>query len=97
MMAFTIVTLEGTYEPRPMSNGGIVAPVEPVQVTLDEHGHFSVQLFANDDTVTVPQGVEYGVTETLTGAQPRDYFIVLAHNESKVNIATLMPGEPGWE
>ena len=79
-----------------MANNDVVIPPNPIVVTLDEHGHFSVDLAANDDTATVPQGVQYGVTEQIAGAQPRDYFILVSHATSPVDISMLMPGETGW-
>lgn len=110
-MSFTSIELVGTFntqtgEPaagtitftltQPMTNGDVVIPAEPVTVTLDEHGHFSITLLANDDTGTIPANVQYGVTEQIAGAQPRDYFINVSHTTSPVDISTLMPGEPGW-
>lgn len=80
---------------QPMANG-VTVPPSPITVTLAEDGTFTVVLLANDDAATVPQGVRYGVTEQITGAQPRDYFIVVSHETSPVDIATLMPGEGGW-
>jgi hypothetical protein len=79
-----------------MTNGDVVLPPSPVTVTLDEDGHFSLTLAANDDAATVPQGVQYGVTEQIAGAQPRDYSIVVPHATNPVDISTLMPGEQGW-
>ncbi len=110
-MAFTLVTLTGTFELQPgepssgeltftltqgMSNANIALPATPIKVQLDDSGHFSVQLAANDDPTTEPQGVLYGVTELVVGAQPRDYFIELSHTATPVDISTLIPGEPGW-
>jgi hypothetical protein len=59
---------------------------------------FSVTLQANDDPGTVPQGVWWGVTETITGAQPRDYFITIpaAAPNGTIDISTLTPGQTGW-
>lgn len=110
-MAFTMVTITGTYASQPdqwadgeltftltqgMSNGNVTLPATPIKVQLDEAGHFSVELAANDDLATEPQGVLYGVTEIVVGAQPRDYFIKVSREQNPVDIATLMPGEPGW-
>lgn len=110
-MSFTAVELVGTFNTQAgqpatgtltltltqaMTNGDVVIPASPVTVTLDESGHFATHLAANDDTATVPQGVQYGVTEQIVGAQPRDYFILVAHAISPVDISTLMPGETGW-
>lgn len=106
---FTEVVVNGSYttetgEPaagtltftltQPMANG-VSVPAAPITTTLTD-GSFTVVLLANDDAATVPQGVRYGVTEQITGAQPRDYFIAVSHKTSPVNIATLMPAEGAW-
>lgn len=111
-MAFTPVTVEGTFKSsagqsaagtltftltQAMVNGGVSVPPSPIIATLDGSGHFSTVLYANDDEATVPQGVQYGVTEQVTGAQPRDYFILVSHATTPVDLSTLTPGEPGWE
>lgn len=80
---------------QPMANG-VSVPPSPITATLGGSGDFTVLLLANDDAGTVPQGVRYGVTEQITGAQPRDYFIVVSHETSPVDIATLMPAEGAW-
>ena len=110
-MAFTVVTVVGTFQSesaaaasgtltftltKAMENGNVVIPPAPITVTLDGSGHFSQTLLANDDTGTVPPGVQYGVTEQIAGAQPRDYFITVAQAVTPVDISTLMPGAPGW-
>lgn len=110
-MAFTLVTITGTYESqagaaaagtvtftltKPMQCGNVIINPAPITVTLDGSGHFSTTLAANDDTGTVPQDAQYGVTELITGAEPRDYFITVAHATNPVDISTLMPGEVGW-
>lgn len=110
-MSFTPVEVAGTFHTQTgqpsagtitftltqaMENGNVVVPPEPVTVTLDSSGHFATSLLANDDPETVPQGVQYGVTEQITGAQPRDYFIQLSRSTSPVDISTLVPSEPGW-
>lgn len=109
--AFTLVEVSGTVtgqagQPasgtvtftltQSMSNGNVIVPPQPVVATLSGSGHFSVWLYANDDLGTVPQGVRYGVTEQVAGAQPRDYFIVVSHVASTADLSTLMPGEQGW-
>jgi hypothetical protein len=106
---FTEVVVTGSYvtengEPaagaltftltQPMANG-VTVPPGPITSTLTDGG-FTVVLLANDDAETVPQGVRYGVTERITGAQPRDYFILVSHETSPVDIATLMPAEGVW-
>lgn len=110
-MAFTTVTLTGTYRDAQgnaaagsltftltaaMVNADQLVPPTPIQVFLDSNGAFSVALYANDDTATVPSNVQYGVTEQVANGQPRDYFITLSHLVSPVDISTLMPGDPGW-
>lgn len=110
-MAFTMVTVTGTYETqagaaaagsvtftltKSIQNGNVIINPEPVTVTLDGSGHFSTTLAANDDTGTVPVDTQYGVTELITGAEPRDYFVTLSHATSPVDISTLMPGDGGW-
>lgn len=79
---------------QPMANGVSVSPA-PITATLTDGG-FTVVLLANDDAETVPQGVRYGVTEQITGAQPLDYFILVSHAASPVDIATLRPAEGAW-
>jgi hypothetical protein len=79
-----------------MTSGDVVAPPKPIVATLNEEGGFTVVLYANDDTATVPQGVRYGVTEEIVGAQPRDYYIRVSHTVSPADIAMLAPGETGW-
>lgn len=111
-MAFTAVAVTGTFQgesgaaasgtltftlTQAMENSNVVIPPNPITVTLDGTGHFSQTLFANDDAGTAPQGVSYGVTEQITNAQPRDYFIIVPSGlGASVDISTLMPGSPGW-
>lgn len=109
-LAFTVVTLTGAYTAggapaagqltftltQPLQNGDQIATTQPVVVTLNASGSFSVGLVACDDPATVPQGVWWAVTEQITGAQPRDYFIVLSHLVNPVDISTLMPGQGAW-
>jgi hypothetical protein len=110
-MAFTQVTITGSYTTQagaaasgsvtftltePMENANVIINPAPVTVTLDGSGHFSTTLAANDDAATVPQSAIYGVTELISGAQPRDYFITVSHATNPVDISTLMPGEVGW-
>jgi hypothetical protein len=110
-MAFTTVEVTGRYltptgEPatgsltftltQPMSNSGVQVDPAPTITTLNEDGAFAVELYANDDTETVPTGVQYGVTEQIEEAQPEDYFVQVSHLTSPVDIANLRPGAPGW-
>lgn len=110
-MSFTSVTVVGTFHDQtgspasgtltftltqPMQNGDVIVDPQPVVVTLDSSGHFSTVLLANDDSATTPVSVQYGVTETLAGAQPRDYFVVVSQATSPVDLSTLMPAGRGW-
>lgn len=109
-MAFTTVTVTGTYDVQgnpasgtltftltaPMSNSNVSVVPQPIRVTL-ANGSFSVSLYANDDTATVPQGVSWGVTEQISGAQPRDYFITVPSADGTVDISTLTPAGLGWQ
>ena len=112
-MAFTQVTVTGSYDTqagapasgtvtftltKAMENGDVIINPAPITVMLDGSGHFSTLLAANDDTGTVPQDAQYGVTELITGAEPRDYFITLPSGlGASVDISTLMPGDTGWQ
>lgn len=60
---------------QPIANGTTTITCAPLIASLDDTGALSVVLVATDDAGTVPPGVWYGVTEQITGAQPRDYFI----------------------
>jgi hypothetical protein len=46
---------------------------------LDETGAISVDLFANDDTGTVPTGRQYFVTVDIIGAPSYSGYIVVPH------------------
>lgn len=60
---------------QPIANGGTTITTAPLIASLDGTGALRVTLVATDDAGTTPEGVWYGVTEQITGAQPRDYFI----------------------
>ena len=105
--AFTTVEVVGTFASaasgmvtftltQAMANGNVIVPPTPITATLDSAGHFSIDLYANDDPATVPMGVRYGVTEQVVGAQPRDYFVLVPSADAVVDLSTLMPGEQGW-
>lgn len=111
-MAFTAVTVTGKFEgesgaaasgtltfclTETMANSDVVVAPAPIVVDLDASGSFSQTLLANDDTGTTPPGVMYGVTEQITGAEPRDYFITVPSGlGATVDISTLMPAGPAW-
>ena len=102
-MSFTSVTVTGTYvlpnagvaigsvtfQPSDeMRNGGVIVPAAPVTVTLDGTGHFSIGLWANDDSATLPTGTSYTVTEDL-GAEVRTYNVVIPSASGTVDLSTL--------
>jgi hypothetical protein len=104
-MAFTPVTLTGTYEDgaggplsgtltitlsQVMSNGNVtITPIARV-VDLDDHGSFSITILANTDAETVPQGTWYEVTEQLTNADAQ-----AKQRDYSIQIpALLLDGDP---
>ena len=111
-MAFTTVTLTGTFKDAAgvaqagtltftltagVANSGQTVAPSPITVTLNGSGAFSQSLIATDDAGTTPQGVQYGVTEQISGAQPRDYFITIsAANAPTVDLSALTPGDTAW-
>lgn len=106
-MAFTTITVTGTYPgctgtvtftlTGAMQNDGQIILPQPISAALDQEGAFSVSLLANDDTDTQPPGVMYGVTETITGARPRDSFIeVPSALGGSVLLTDLLPGVEPW-
>ena len=82
---------------QPVANADVIVPCTPLVVSLDDTGSLSAVLVATDDFGTVPQGVWYGVTEQITGAQPRDYFVFVSQaNGTTQQLASLIPGETAW-
>lgn len=84
-MSFTVITITGNYGAsatgsfiftltQAMANSDQVLVPSPISATLSE-GQLSVELQSNVDPATTPQGVVWGVTEVIAGAQPRDYFV----------------------
>ena len=97
-MAFTMVTLTGNYGAsasgtltftltQAMANADQILVPAPLTVTLAS-GEFSQELASNLDPATTPQGVMWGVTEQVTGAQPRDYVIELPTIVDETNGST---------
>jgi hypothetical protein len=68
------VTFQLTESLENPTEGLIVVP-NPVTAVLDSSGEFVISLAATDDTGTTPAGVQYRVTEKITGAQDRSYLI----------------------
>jgi hypothetical protein len=102
-MAFTAVTVTGSYGwsatgsltftlAQAMSNADTILLPQPLVATLLA-GSFSQLLQANTDPGTVPQGVMWGVTEQITGAQPRDYFIEVPAIVTETDGTTSLDSE----
>ncbi len=65
-----------TFTPTgPMANNNVMLPPLPIVVTLSGTGTFSQALQSNGDVGTVPQGIQWGVTESIPSAPSRDYNI----------------------
>lgn len=115
-MSITPVTVSGTYLAQPSvpakgtvtfelnyeitDGSSMTVPTTPIVCRLDATGSFSVQLFANDDSTTTPQGTLWVVTESIASdpasapgpaVVTRGYSITLTHTVSSVNLASLAP------
>lgn len=101
-MAFTMITITGNYGAsatgsltftltQAMANSGQIVVPTPLTLTL-VNGAFSTSLQSNVDPATTPQGVVWGVTEEISGAGARDYFIevpsVLTETNGSVTAAS---------
>ena len=105
-MAFTMVTITGDYDLADgldpvgsvsftptdvMVNGPTVVTV-PVRAQLDVDGLISIRLAANTDPLTTPAGVQYLVTESISGVS-RSYPVQIPHNQgASLDITALTPG-----
>lgn len=108
-IGFTLVTVTGSYSgqgtgvtgsvtftpTQVMSNNGSVLVCSPLTVQLDQYGAFAVLLAANDDDGTIPVGTTYKVSEEITSAFSREYFIIVPSAQLSVDLSTLSPGNPG--
>lgn len=109
-MAFTLVTVTGTYHEAPggspasgqvvfqlqqtLSQPGEILEPQALSATLDASGHISVQLVATDDPTTQPQGTTWLVTEEIQGEVPRNYSIAVPHTAGSLDLATVAPVIP---
>jgi NADPH:quinone reductase-like Zn-dependent oxidoreductase len=105
-MAITQVTVNGTLKgtggaaavgtvafqlSQQITDGaGTVVSDDPVTVNLSTGGTFSVVLYANDDSTTLPQGTTYKVTFDVNGTVWYQ-TIVLPHATSPVDISSIVP------
>ena len=79
---------------RDASTDVTVTPQEQV-VALSPSGSISINLYANDDDSTVPDGVTYEVNERLNETGYNKYFFTLNSNspEGRFNLADVVPNE----
>lgn len=88
MAGFSTVTLTGNYGAgtagsllfqlqQPIMNNAVTTPTVPIVVALDTSGSFSQTFTATGDASTVPSGIWYNVTESITGAPIADYAIAI--------------------
>lgn len=69
-----------------------IAPSEQV-VALDASGSISINLYANDDPTTQPDGVTYEVNERINETGYNKYFITINHSSpgGQFNLADVTP------
>jgi hypothetical protein len=67
-----------------------------VEIGKEDQGSFAVNLIASDAPGMSPSGWTYRVTEKITGAQMREYHILLPWREdsASVDLADLAPASP---
>lgn len=67
-----------------------------VVVTLGTDGAFSVILMATDTAGVDPTGWHYRVTEQMSGASPRTYWLDLPTSLGTADLADLAPANPAY-
>jgi hypothetical protein len=86
------VELTPTQEMRDAS-ASLVVPWSTVRVALDNVGHFSVQLYANDDAATQPPNTKYAMVQKLidgTAVTDSPLYFVLPHvSAPSVDLSAL--------
>lgn len=72
---------------------GVVLPIAPLAVELNDDGALEVELAATDDPDWVATGWTYTVTERIAGARPRIYSIEVpaASPGGALDLATVVP------
>jgi len=77
---------------RDASTDVTITPQEQV-VALDNSGSISINLYANDDATTQPDGVTYEVNERLNETGYNKYFFTLNSNSlnGRFNLADVVP------
>lgn len=78
-----------------MNDGTIAVPGQEIAAALDDTGSISVSLTANDDTDTVPTGVQWRVTLRISNADPMTYSVTVpSAGSGSVMLESLLPGAP---
>lgn len=109
-MSFTVRTITHTYlnaDSTPasgkvtfdlsgtMSNGGTTIVPSEVVASLDVTGAISVSLAANDDTATLPTGVQWLATVRILGSTPVETAITVpSAGSGPVDLVSLYPTTP---
>lgn len=70
--------------------GHIVVAPFPLEVDLDEDGHFSIELSVTDDPDAEPQNWTWHLTELLAITREVDFLLPSA-GPSTVDISTILP------
>lgn len=108
-MAFSQVTIQHSYlnlDGTPASgavvfqltgamrnSGTTYAASLPVVATLNGSGQLSVELPANNDAGTIPDGVGYIVTEKIAGAAEGTFTVNVPTGAGTIDLASLLPQE----
>jgi hypothetical protein len=83
-------TLTFTPPPELVDPGNAIMYSAPVTANLDSSGHFSVTLICTDNSILLPVGWFYTVTENVRGV--RSYPIFVPHSlGSTVDLSSLTP------
>ncbi|HEX5347847.1 MAG TPA: hypothetical protein VFW64_12235 [Pseudonocardiaceae bacterium] len=75
-----------------MTNGGTTILPNEVTAPLDGSGAMTVTLAANDDTGTLPAGVQWRVTVRILGAEEESYFVTVpSAGSGSIDLGSLLP------
>lgn len=64
----------------PMVNDGVTVVASPRRAILDQDGNISISLASNTDPDTIPSQGAYRVTETISGQNTRQYYVIIPHD-----------------
>jgi len=108
-MAFTKRTITHTFEnadgtpssgritftlTKRMTNGNKTITPSAIAVSLPTSGQLSVELFANNDSGTLPEDAQWKMELHILGADPEEFFITVPSGAGTVELATLLPTQP---